>query len=42
MATWFIALEKLIVAQLVKKCTAFYETTNFITVFTRSSHLFLS
>jgi len=42
MTPWVIAFEKLIVAELVKKYTAFYETTDFLTVFTRTRHLFLS
>jgi hypothetical protein len=42
MTPWVIALEKLTVPQLVKKYTSFYGTTNFITVFTGTRHLFLS
>jgi len=42
MTPWVIVLEKLIVTQLVKKYQAFYETTDFLTVFTRTLHLFLS
>jgi hypothetical protein len=35
---WIIDLKKLIVIQVVKKFTAFYETKRFITVFTRTCH----
>jgi hypothetical protein len=35
---WSRVLEKLIVAQLVKKCPAFYEMQRFITIFTILPH----
>jgi hypothetical protein len=36
-----VPVERLIVAQLVKKLPAFYETCGFITVFTRARHRYL-
>jgi len=42
METWSRVLEKLIVAQLVKKFSIYYGTRRFITVFTRARQLSLS
>ena len=39
LVSWITLLQKLSVPQLVKKCSAFYGTSKFITVYTNSSHL---